>query len=490
MKRLLLSLVLFGGVAYGQKAARTPAGASGAGEPGSKPNVIIILMDDMGYGDTEPYGMTGIATPNFNRLCREGTRFTHYNAGQPICTASRAALLTGCYPNRVGMSGALLPGSKIALDPKEETLPLLLKKAGYRTAMLGKWHLGNKPPYWPIHYGFDSFYGLPYSHDIWPRDKDGNLITDTKNIRFGWPELTMIEGDKVVDTIKTHAQQEQFTTLFTEKAVAYIKNNKNKPFFLYLAQPMPHVPLAVSDKFKGKSELGLFGDVIMELDWSLGQIMKALDETGLTKNTILVVASDNGPWLNFGNHAGSSGGFREGKATTFEGGTRVPLIMRWPGKIEAGGVNSHLMTNMDLLPTLAAAAGTGLPVNRIDGLNFLPSLKAGNGTGPRETFYYYFNKNSLEGVRYKNWKLVLPHNASTYSALHGKDGNGGSILKRDVPMGLYDLAHDPGEVYDVQQLYPEMLQQLLKIADEAREDLGDDLTGHEGKNRRQAAKLE
>jgi arylsulfatase len=476
MKRLLLSLLLVGGVVYGQQ--------------GAKPNVIIILMDDMGYGDTEPYGMTGIATPNFNRLCREGTRFTHYNAGQPICTASRAALLTGCYPNRVGMSGALLPGSKIALDPKEETLPLLLKKAGYRTAMLGKWHLGNKPPYWPTHYGFDSFYGLPYSHDIWPRDKDGNLITDTKNIRFGWPELTMIEGDKVVDTIKTHTQQEQFTTLFTEKAVAYIKSNKSKPFFLYLAQPMPHVPLAVSDKFKGKSELGLFGDVIMELDWSLGQIMKALDETGLTKNTILVVASDNGPWLNFGNHAGSSGGFREGKATTWEGGTRVPLIMRWPGKIEAGGVNSHLMTNMDLLPTLAAATGTGLPVNRIDGLNFLPSLKAGNATGPRETFYYYFNKNSLEGVRYKNWKLVLQHSASTYSALHGKDGNGGSILKRDVPMGLYDLAHDPGEVYDLQQLYPEMVQQLLKIADEAREDLGDDLTGYEGKNRRQAAKVE
>ncbi|HXO77339.1 MAG TPA: sulfatase-like hydrolase/transferase, partial [Puia sp.] len=178
MKRVLLSLFLFGGVAYGQQGAR--------------PNVIIILMDDMGYGDTEPYGMTGIATPNFNRLCREGTRFTHYNAGQPICTASRAALLTGCYPNRVGMSGALLPDSKIALDPKEETLPLLLKKAGYRTAMLGKWHLGNKPPYWPIHYGFDSFYGLPYSHDIWPRDKDGNPITDTKNIRSGWPELTMI----------------------------------------------------------------------------------------------------------------------------------------------------------------------------------------------------------------------------------------------------------------------------------------------------------
>jgi arylsulfatase len=464
--------------------------ASGYGQA-RKPNVIIILMDDMGYGDTEPYGMTGIPTPNFNRLCREGTRFTHYNAGQPICTASRAALLTGCYPNRVGLSGALLPGAGIALDPKEETLALLLKRAGYKTGMLGKWHLGNKPPYWPTHYGFDSFYGLPYSHDIWPRDKDGNRMTDTKSIRVNWPELTMIEGDRVVDTITTHAQQERFTTLFTEKAVAFIKSNKGAPFFLYLAQPMPHVPLAVSDRFKGKSELGLFGDVIMELDWSLGQIMKTLDETGLAKNTILIVASDNGPWLNYGNHAGSSGGFREGKATTFEGGTRVPLIMRWPGKIEAGGVNSHLMTNMDILPTVVSAAGAGLPANRIDGLNFLPSLVAGNGAGPRETFYYYFNKNSLEAVRYKNWKLVLPHTAGAYTAaLHGKNGTGGEIPKRDVPMGLYDLAHDPGEAYDVQALYPEMVQQLMKVADEAREDLGDDLTGHEGKGRRAAAKVE
>jgi arylsulfatase len=174
------------------------------------------------------------------------------------------------------MWGALLPGSKIALDPKEETLALLLKKNGYVTGMLGKWHLRNKPSYWPLHYGFDSFMGLPYSHDIWPRDKDGNLITDQKNIRLGWPELTMIEGDKVVDAIRTHAQQEQFTTIFTERAVKFIRDNQHRPWLLYLAQPMPHVPLAVSDKFKGKSGLGLFGDVIMELDWSLGQIMKTL----------------------------------------------------------------------------------------------------------------------------------------------------------------------------------------------------------------------
>jgi arylsulfatase len=463
----------------------------GMAQRSSRPNVIIILMDDMGYGDTEPYGMTGIPTPNFDKLAAQGLRFTHYNVGQPICTASRAALLTGCYPNRVGMAGALLPNSKIALNPNEQTLASILKKVGYRTAMLGKWHLGNRPPYFPLHFGFDSFYGLPWSNDIWPRDFRGNRITDTANARYHWPELTMWDGDRVADTIKTHEQQEQFTTLFTRRAVSFIRANTSHPFFLYLAHPMPHVPLAVSDKFKGKSELGLFGDVIMELDWSLGEIMKTLDETHLAKNTILIVASDNGPWLNFGNHAGSSGGLREGKATTFEGGTRVPLLIRWPGKIAAGGVNSHLMTNMDLLPTIAAATGAALPKNRIDGLNFLPALTTGDGDGkaPREVFYYYFGKNELRGIRYKNWKLVLPHTSSSYKALHGKDGIGGKIPHVPVPMALYDLAHDPGEAYDVQLLYPEMVQKLSKIAEEAREDLGDGLTGREGKNRRQPAIL-
>lgn len=455
-----------------------------------KPNVIIILMDDMGYGDTEPYGMTGIPTPNFNKLASEGIRFTHFNAGQPICTASRTALLTGCYPNRVGMYGAILPSSKIALNPKETTLAIMLKQAGYKTAMLGKWHLGNHPPYFPIHYGFDSFLGLPYSHDIWPRDKDGNRITNPKNARYTWPELTLIEGDKAIDTIKSHQDEEKFTTLFTERAVSIIKNSKGKPFFLYLAQPMPHIPLAVSDKFKGKSGMGIFGDVIMELDWSLGQVMKALDETGQAKNTLLIVASDNGPWLNYGDNAGSSGGFREGKATTFEGGTRVPLLMRWPGKLQAGSINSHLMTNMDLLPTIAAATGATLPKNKIDGINFLPSLLAGSHTSPREVFYYYHGKDDLEAVRYKNWKLVLPHRSSSYHLLHGANGNGGKILKIDVPLALYDLAHDPGEEYDVQQLHPDIVAKIQALANEAREDLGDGLTGKVGKNVRPAAVVE
>jgi arylsulfatase A-like enzyme len=477
MKRLLVSCICCLGM------------LAGWGQAAKRPNVIIILMDDMGYGDTEPYGMTGIPTPNFNKVAREGTRFTHFNAGQPICTASRAALLTGCYPNRVGMSGALLPGAKIALNPQEATIASLLKEAGYRTAMLGKWHLGNKPPYFPVHYGFDSFYGLPYSHDIWPRDHTGNRITDTADIRSHWPELALMDGDRPVSVITSHQDEERLTTTFTERAVAIIKENKNRPFFLYLAHPMPHVPLAVSDKFKGKSGMGIFGDVIMELDWSLGQILKALDDNGLAGNTLLIVASDNGPWLNFGDHAGSSGGFREGKATTFEGGTRVPLLIRWPGKVEAGGINSHLMTNMDLLPTIVAATGARLPKQKIDGINFLPSLLSKNTISLRDTFYYYFGKNELQAVRYKNWKLVLPHRSSSYTPLHGIEGLGGKIAHIEIPLALYDLAHDPGEAYDVQKLYPELVKRITAIADGAREDLGDDLTGHAGENRRASAIL-
>jgi arylsulfatase len=455
-----------------------------------RPNVIIIYMDDMGYGDIEPYGMTGVSTDNFNRVAKEGTRFTHFNVAQAVCTTSRAALLTGTYPNRLGLAGALLPGSREALNPQEETIASLLKDAGYKTAMLGKWHLGNKPPYSPIHYGFDSFYGIPYSHDIWPIDYNGNRITDTSNLRGGWPALPVYEDDVVVDSILTLQGQSRLTTAFTERAVAFIKENRKNPFFLYLAHPMPHVPLAASDKFRGKSEIGLFGDVIMELDWSLGEVLKALDKEKIADNTILIVTSDNGPWLNFGDNAGSSGGFKEGKSTSWEGGTRVPMLVRWPGKVETAGINSHLMTNMDLLPTIAAATGAPLPKKKIDGLNFLPNWLGKAKEGPRDVFYYYFGKNNLEAIRYKNWKLVLPHPSGTYAALHGKEGTPGKIERVQVPMALYNLSHDPAEAYDVQELYPEVVAKIMTLAEEARRDLGDDLTNRVGKNVRKPAILQ
>lgn len=463
--------------------------------PKDRPNVLIINFDDMGYGDTEPFGMTGIPTPNFNKLAQQGTRFTHFNVAQAVCTASRASLLTGCYSNRVSMSGALLPFPtyNYALNPKEETIASMLKKVGYKTEMLGKWHLGNKPPFFPIHYGFDKFYGIPYSHDIWPVDYDGySTVTDPKDFRSKFPLLPLISQDNPVDTIRNIEDAAKLTTIFTEKAVSYIHENKKNPFFLIVNQPMPHVPLAVSDKFKGKSELGIFGDVIMELDWSVGQIMQALDEEKLASNTILIVISDNGPWLHFGNNAGSAGGFREGKGTSFDGGTRVPCIIRWPEKVAAGDVESELMTTMDILPTIAAATGAPLPTNKIDGLNFLPLLTGTTKVGPREIFYYYygFNKINLEAIRYKHWKLDLPHPSISYENLLGKDRYPGKTKQINVPLALYDLSHDPGERYDVSGLYPDVVAKIQAIAEEAREDLGDDLTNRKGKNVREPAFFE
>lgn len=454
----------------------------------SRPNIILINIDDMGYGDTEPYGMTGISTPNFNRLAKEGMRFTNFDAAQAVCTASRTALLTGCYPNRLGMFGALAPWAKIALNPREETIATLLKKNGYKTAMLGKWHLGSKPPYFPTNYGFDSFYGIPYSHDMWPVDYDGKPITDTNNRLAKYPPLPIIEGDKVVAINATLADQAKLTGTFTQKAVSFITANKRNPFFLYLAHPMPHVPLAASARFKGKSEAGIFGDVIMELDWSIGEIMNTLDKEGLSANTVLIVTSDNGPWRNFGNNAGSSGGFREGKGTAWDGGVRVPCLIRWSGKVEAGGVNSHLLTNMDLLPTIVNITGAPSPKNRIDGIDFTPLLLGKAPEGLRDVFYYYYDQNSLKAVRYKNWKLVLPHKSRSYVLdLPGKDGYPGKTTDVPVKTGLYNLTYDPGEVYDVQSQYPEVVERIMAFVEQAREDLGDDLSKRKGKNVRPPA---
>ncbi len=456
--------------------------------PAGRPNIILINMDDMGYGDTEPYGLTGIATPNFNRLAKEGMRFTNFDAAQAVCSASRTALLTGCYPNRVGMSGALAPWAKVALNPQEETIAALLKKNGYETAMLGKWHLGSQPPYFPTHYGFDSFYGLPYSHDMWPVNYDGKPVTDTSNRLSKYPPLPLIEGDKVVAINATLADQAKLTSTLTQKAVSFITSNKKNSFFLYLAHPMPHVPLAASDKFKGKSEAGIFGDVIMELDWSLGEIMNTLDKERLSANTVLIVTSDNGPWRNFGNNAGSSGGFREGKGTAWDGGVRVPCLVRWPGKVEAGSVNSQLLTNMDILPTIVNLTGSPSPKNKIDGISFMPLLLGKAAKGPREIFYYYYDENSLKAVRYKNWKLVLPHHSRSYVLdMQGKDGYPGKTTNVEVKTALYNLTHDPGEVYDVQKLYPEIAEKIMAFVEQAREDLGDNLTKRRGKNVRPAA---
>lgn len=454
------------------------------------PNIVLIYMDDMGYGDVDAYGGIGYLTPNIDRLAAQGMRFTNFYAAQPICTASRVALLTGCYPNRIGIHGALFPNSNIGISEKEVTIAEMLKKKNYATAIVGKWHLGDAEKFLPLQHGFDEYFGLPYSNDMWPVDFNGLPFTDTSSRRAKWPPLPLIEGNKIVGHITTQEDQDMLTTLYTEKAISFINRNKRKPFFLYFAHSMVHVPLGVSNKFKGKSKQGLYGDVMMEIDWSVGQLMKTLQKNGIAKNTLVIFTSDNGPWLTFGNHAGSSGGLREGKSTTWDGGQKEPAIISWPGVIPPGTVCNKLASNIDILPTLADITKATLPDNKIDGVSILPLLKGNLNSNPRDHLYYYFRENSLEAVRQGNWKLVLPHPYNSYeNEVPGMNGYPGKTNKAFTDLALYDLRRDPGERYDVKDQNPEIVEKLNQLVEKAREDLGDDLTNRPGKNRRAPGKL-
>lgn len=439
-------------------------------------NFIVIYLDDMGYGDLGITGATGYQTPNLDKMAKEGMFFTHYYSPQAVSSASRAGLMTGCYPNRIGLSGALDHNSKIGLSRKEETIASVLKKKNYKTAIFGKWHLGCVPEYMPLQNGFDEYYGIPYSHDMWPNHPTAKDY---------YPPLPLYDGETLV---AINPDQSQFTTVFTEKAVSFIRENKNNPFFLYLPHPLPHVPLAVSDKFKGKSKQGMYGDVMMEIDWSVGEIIKAVDDLGLDKNTLIIFTSDNGPWLNYGNHAGTTGGLREGKGNTYDGGQRVPCLMRWKGTIEEGIVCNKLAAGIDILPTLAEIASVPLPEKQIDGVSFLPLLKGNFDATPRTSFFFYYRKNNLEAVTNGDWKLVFSHPGRSYEGFApGKDGNPGQVNENNYfEGGLYNLRRDPGERYNVRFAYPEIVAELEKIAGQAREDLGDELTGEQGKGRRQA----
>lgn len=462
-------------------------------EPGAEklPNVVLIFMDDMGYGDLGCFGATRYRTPNLDKLASQGVRFTNFYVPQAVCSASRAALLTGCYSNRVGITGALSPKAKIGLNPAEETIAEILKRRNYQTAAIGKWHLGHHREFLPLQQGFDEYLGLPYSNDMWPVFYDGSRnIPPAYARKLDYPELPLIRNNEKIRELKTLDDQASLTTLYTEAAVGFIKRNTSNPFFLYLAHSMTHVPLAVSGKFKGKSEQGLFGDVMMEIDWSVGKIMKTLEENGLSDNTLVIFTSDNGPWLNFGNHAGSTAGLREGKGTSFEGGQRVPCLMKWPGIIPRGFVCNELAATIDILPTLAAIIGAGLPEKRIDGVNILPLMKGDSTANPREYLYYYYQQNSLEAIRKGSWKLVLPHKYRSYEGvMPGQNGYPGEYAQAETGLALYDMRRDPGERYDVKELYPEIVEDLTELANQAREDLGDDLTANAGKNRREPGRL-
>ena len=442
-------------------------------------NFILIYLDDVGYGDVSITGATGYTTPNIDNMAAQGIFFSHYYAPQAVCSASRAGVLTGCYPNRVGFSGALDHTAKRGINEEEETIAEVLKKKGYATAAFGKWHLGHHKQFLPLQHGFDEYFGIPYSNDMWP-----NHPTN-KNY---YPPLPLIEGNEVVET---NPDQSRFTTEFTERAISFIKKNKDNPFFVYLAHPMAHVPLFVSGKFAGKSEQGLYGDVMMEIDWSVGRIMQALEESGLNDNTLVIFTSDNGPWINYGNHAGSTGGLREGKGTSWEGGQRVPCLMMWEGVIPEGQVCNKLIAGIDLLPTIAAVAEAPLPDKKIDGVSMLPLMQGKDIDSPRKSFYYYYRMNNLEAVQDGHWKLVFDHPGRTYEGFQpGADGMPGPVEEwHPCKGGLYDLRRDPGERYDVSESNPEIVEKLREMAQEARDDLGDDLTESPGNNRRKIGQL-
>ncbi|QGY47927.1 sulfatase-like hydrolase/transferase [Maribellus comscasis] len=444
------------------------------------PNIVLIYLDDMGYGDLTLTGATDYSTPNLDKIASHGMFFSHYYSPQAVCSASRAGLLTGCYPNRIGITGALSHRSTTGISDDEETIAQVLKKKGYATAIFGKWHLGYQKQFLPTKHGFDEFYGIPYSHDMWPLHPTGT-----------YPNLPLYENETIVNPDVKPEDVAHFTADFAQKTIDFIQRNQDKPFFVYWPNPLPHVPLYASERFKGKSKQGMYGDVMMEIDWGIGEIIKTLEATGLDKNTLVIFTSDNGPWLNYGNHAGTTGGLREGKGTSYEGGQRVPCLMMWKGVIPEGVVCNNLVSGIDILPTLAAIADAPLPKNKIDGVNLLPLLKGNFEANPRETFLYYYRKNSLEAVRHGSWKLVFPHPGRTYEGFQpGNDGSPGPLNNNfSFEGGLYDLRRDPGERYDVSESNPEIVKMLEKIAEEARLDLGDDLTGNHGENRREPGRV-
>lgn len=451
------------------------------------PNIVLILADDLGYGDLSCYGASGYTTPNLDRLASEGMRFTDFVVAQPICSASRAGLLTGCYPNRIGISAALTPHAEIGLNTTEKTIAEVLKEKGYATGIFGKWHLGHHTEFLPLQHGFDEYVGLPYSNDMWRRNYDGSEATpETHPRKAGFPPLPLMEGNEVLKEIVAIEDQAELTGIYTEHAVKFIRKNRNNPFFLYLPHTMPHVPLAVSGKFAGKSDQGMYGDVMMEIDWSVGRILSALEELNLSKNTLVIFTSDNGPWMSFGDHAGSTGGFREGKATCWEGGFRVPCIIRWPTVVQPGSVCNKLASTIDLLPTFVEITGAALPENKIDGVSILSLFRGEQSANPREVFYYYFRKNHLAAVRKNQWKLILPHRHTTYEGfLPGRNGLPGETGELNTEKALYDIRRDPGERYDVKKMYPEVVEELEKIAEQARKDLGDNLPNRKGSQTRE-----
>lgn len=466
---LLLSLVLF-----------SCAEKKKESKPEVPPNVILIFTDDQGYQDVGTFGSPNIETPNLDQMAKEGVKLTSFYSAQPICSASRAGILTGCYPNRIGIHNALGPGSPIGINASEMTIAEMLKNIGYKTAIFGKWHLGDSPKFMPTRHGFDEFFGIPYSNDMWPYHPQQGTV-------FNFGPLPLYENETVLDTL---TDQSQLTTQITERSVDFINRNKNNPFFLYVPHPQPHVPLFVSDKFKGKSERGLYGDVIMEIDWSVGEILAALKKNGLEDNTVVIFTSDNGPWLAYGNHAGSALPLREGKGTSWEGAQREPFIMRYPNKITLGKTIDIPVMAIDILPTLAEITGARLPNLTIDGKSAWSLLRGESQESPQEAYFFYYRINELMGVRYGKWKMYFPHTYRTMDGQEpGKDGLPGEYRMIEMEeIELYDVSTDISETKNVAEDHPEVVDKIKILSNEMRHELGDSLLELEGTKNREAGK--
>tara|TARA_B100001250_G_scaffold170494_1_gene146847 strand:+ start:476 stop:1849 length:1374 start_codon:yes stop_codon:yes gene_type:complete len=445
------------------------------------PNVIIVFVDDLGYADLSSFGATDYETPNLDRLAKEGARFTSFYVSQPVCTASRAALLTGAYSNRIGLNGAIGPSSPIGINSNETTMGELFQRNGYQTAIYGKWHLGVLPEFHPQSHGFDDFYGIPYSNDMWP------FHPETPE---NWPDLPLYDQKTVVSY---NPDQSQFTSDLTKHSIEFIEKSLKKdiPFFLYLAHPMPHVPLFVSPERADASAAGLYGDVIRDIDWSIAEITKTLAMHGAEENTLIIFTSDNGPWLSYGNHSGSALPFREGKGTVFEGGVRVPFIARWPAKIPKGlEVNTPAMT-IDLFPTMAEILGDTEKNLTIDGKSIYKLLTGASQNAAQKAYYFYYQNNELQAMRSDNWKLHFPHSYRTMdSQTPGRDGIPG-LYNYDVKIGLelFDLNNDFSERHNVADQNPEVIERLSVLADQKRLELGDTLTNIEGFQNREPGRI-
>ena len=445
------------------------------------PNVIIFLVDDLGYGDLSAFGSPEYATPNIDRLIEEGVRFTDFYVSQSVCSASRASLLTGTYANRIGIHGALGPMSTTGIHEDEVTLGELFQSRGYATAVYGKWHLGHQPQFLPLNHGFDEYYGIPYSNDMWPFHPESPEV---------WGDLPTLERDSVV---AYNTDQSRFTVDFTQRSIEFIHAHASdkRPFFLYLAHPMPHVPLFVSRDNLGASGTGLYGDVIHEIDWSMGQILQALQEAEVDEETLIMFASDNGPWLSYGNHAGSAGSLREGKGTAWEGGVRVPFLARWPNVIPKGlSVQTPAMT-IDIFPTLAYLLNEPLPKHPIDGRNIWPLMSGQTDKSPHEAYFFWYRQNELHAVRSGRWKLYFPHQYRTMLGQQaGEDGIPGRYVSKTIGLELYDLDTNPRETLDLSEMHPDVVFRIQELADSIRQILGDKLRGVKGSQVRKPGQME